>query len=151
MDIVPNAAFEASFPADAEFEHPPGCYLARRLQAELAAVASTVPEFDNWRDAGWSVVCEVEGRRFEVYFSGLDIGPRAQSWMLGIAPIGQPGSLRKLLRGDLARIRRAESHADDASEQDSCWRRPCVERTSWAMNADPRDAIVADPNELNWA
>ena len=150
MDTVPNAAFEASFPADAEFEHPPGCYLARRLQAELAAVASTVHDFDNWRDAGWSVVCEVEGRRFEVYFSGLDIGPRAQSWMLGIAPIGQPGSLRKLLGvtsiAYVAQSRMLTMQVNKILVGDGH-----VSNVRWAMNADPRDAIVADPNELNWA
>jgi hypothetical protein len=47
MDTVPNAAFDANFPPDEEFEHPAGCYLARKLQQSLPAIASTVDDFDN--------------------------------------------------------------------------------------------------------
>jgi hypothetical protein len=150
MDTVPNAAFDASFPVDAEFDHPPGCYLARRLQSELPRVASCAGDFDNWRDCGWALGCEVDGRRFEVYFSGLAPGANPTLWMIGVAPVGQPGALKRLFGArptpylDQCRTLTREVHR--ILERD-----PHVSNLRWALNADPLESTVPDPDRLDWA
>lgn len=149
MDIVPNAAFDAAFPADPQFEHPPGCYLARKLQQSLSAVASTGDDFDNWRGSGWVVTCEVEGREFEVYFAGLGTGPSPTTWRLAVAPLRQPGWFRKLLGAKVspygAQSKVLTAHIHGLLMQDAH-----VSHLRWAMNADPAQSKVTDPSNLSW-
>ena len=149
MDAVPNAAFDATFPADAEFEHPPGCYLARKLLQSLSSIASAVDDFDNWRDTGWVVTCEVDGKRFEVYFGGIESASAPNAWMLAIAPLGRPGALRKLFGAKdsayTAQSKLLAMHVHRILANDAH-----VSNLRWAMNSDPTDGKATDPNSLSW-
>ena len=149
MDTVPNAAFDASFPADVEFEHPPGCYLARKLQQSLPTVASTVDDFDNWRDTGWVLTCEVEGQRFEVHFACIGSTSAPYTWMLAIAPLGQLGALRKCF-GAKASPYRAQSKLLTAHMHGVLSNDAHVSNLRWAMNADPVKSKTMDPSSLSW-
>lgn len=146
--FAPHAAFAAAFPTDGEFDHPPGCYLVRQLHEGLLPLAARVDEFDNWRDVGWVVTCLWQDAGFEVYFA-----PHGESappgWILGIAPLGQPGVIRRLFGAkpvpyiDDSRELTAAVHA--LLEAD-----PHVSRIRWAMNDDPRNGELEHPNGLIW-
>jgi hypothetical protein len=149
MNVVPNAALAAAFPADAELEHPVGCYLARRLQNLLPEVAQRVDPFDNWRDCGWVINYEVDLQRFEIYFSSSNGEAGSATWMLAIAPLGQPGVISRLFgtkpvsSGPQSKKLALCVHKVLASD-------PHVSALRWAMNADPTNSNVANPNDLGW-
>jgi hypothetical protein len=149
MDIVPNAAFEANFPRDVEFEHPAGCYLARAMRQSLPPVASAVDDFENWRDCGWVLTCEVDGRQFEVYFAAVGTEPVPRTWMLAVAPLGQPGAIRRLFGAKelpyVTQSKMLTAHVHKLLADD-----PHISNVRWAMNADPLKSNVRDPKELNW-
>lgn len=149
MDTVPNAVFDATFPADVEFEHPPGCYLARKLQQSLPTVASTVDDFDNRRDTGWVVACEVGGQRFEVYFAGIGSTSSPSTWMLAIVPLGQSGAMRKLF-GAKASPYRAQSKLLTAHVHSLLSNDAHISNLRWAMNADPLKSETMEPSKLSW-
>ena len=92
MPISQNLRFTASVPKDAEFDHPAGAALMRRLSAELAAAGWRTDEMDNWRDCGWSVVCHRGSSQLEVVVSWVARG----YWMLQINPRGVPGVISSL-------------------------------------------------------
>jgi hypothetical protein len=149
MDTVPNAAFDANFPLDVEFAHPAGCYLARKLQQSLPAVASAVNDFDNWRDSGWVVTCDVGGQRFEVYFAGIGTESAPTTWMLGVAPVGQPGSIRRLFGAKVAPYE-TQSKALTLHLHEFLLNDTHISNVRWAMNADPSESKVRDPSQLRW-
>jgi hypothetical protein len=98
MVAVPHACFSATFPGDEEFSHPPGAFLARKLEVCLRGVADTVGPFDKWRGRGWVVGASMNSHRFEVYFAPFD----GNQWLLAISPVGQPGLFGRLLgRNDI--------------------------------------------------
>ena len=149
MATVPNAAFDAAFPPDAELAHPAGCYLARKVQQSLSTIASMVDDFDSWRDSGWVVTCEVGGQRFEVYFAGTGTGPAPTTWMLGVAPIGQPGTIRRIFGAKVAPYKTQSKtltvHLDKLLSNDTY-----ISNVRWAMNADPSPSKIKDASELSW-
>lgn len=149
MDPAPTAAFDASFPIDDENWHPPGCYLARILRNRLARVASSVQEFENWRDCGWSLGCEINGQRFEVFFSAINAYPNPTQWMIGISPIGHPGALRRLFGAKalpyIRECRQLTQEIQRLLESD-----PSVSNIRWAMNSYPSKSSIRDPAGLVW-
>ncbi len=149
MEHVPNAIFRGELPRDEEYGEPPGCYLARKLEAHLRRFAQDVAEFDNWRDAGWMVECSLAGVRFEIYFAVYEPTPAPSLWMLQIAPLGQPGFVKRLFGaqptayGVASRRLAAEVHGLLKDE-------PTITGVAWAMNADPRKGAVEEPSALDW-
>ena len=86
-----NASFKAIFPEDAEFDHPPGAWFARKISDGVAVAGWNVSEFDNWRDVGWSVPCFRDNSKLEVVFASS-----GDEWMLQVAAIDSPGLFRSL-------------------------------------------------------
>jgi hypothetical protein len=95
MNKVPHVSFRVALSSDAEFKHPPGASLARALEGRLRALSGTVQPFDNWRDCGWFVVVQLNHKSFEVYFALFQ--PDRNEWLLAIAPLHQPGFVKRLL------------------------------------------------------
>lgn len=87
MPISQNLRFTATVPEDAEFDHPAGATLMRRLSAELSVAGWRTDEMDNWRDCGWSVVCLRGSSALEVVVSWVERG----YWMLQVRPRRVPG------------------------------------------------------------
>lgn len=87
MPISQNLRFAATVPTDAEFDHPPGAALMRRLASELAAADWNPSEMENWRDCGWSLVCRRGSSELEVSMAENPGG----EWMLQVSPHRVPG------------------------------------------------------------
>jgi hypothetical protein len=51
MPVSQNARFSGQAVADAEFEHPPGASIVRKIRDELAKRGWQVSQIENWRDA----------------------------------------------------------------------------------------------------
>jgi hypothetical protein len=146
MTLRSLATFEASFPVDPEYDHPEGCYLARRLEQGLRALGLAVEEFDNWRDCGWCVPCTIEGTRLWVCFAryGED-----KSWQLFVEPLGLPGPISRLLGKRRppcqTAVRRLALEVDRMLSNE-----PFVSAIRWALNADPRSGGVPNAAALSW-
>src|SRR5262245_6287162 len=95
MPISQNLRFKATVPKDAEFDHPAGAALMRRVSAELAAAGWSTDGMDNWRDCGWSVGCRRGASELEVVVSQIQDG----QWMLQISPQRRPGLIGSLFGG----------------------------------------------------
>ena len=95
MPISQNLRFVAVVPKDAEFDHPPGAALMRRLSDGLADVGWNTSEMDNWRDCGWSVVCRRDSSELEVVVSQVEDG----EWMLQVCPLQTPGLISGVFGG----------------------------------------------------
>ena len=67
---------------------------AESIQERLHAAFRAGGDIDNWRDVGWEVKSVVNGKPFEVYFAPF---PDEGSWLLAIAPLGQPGFVARVL------------------------------------------------------
>ncbi len=93
MATSQNLRFAAWVPADAEFDHPPGAALMRRLSAEVSTAGWHTDEMNNWRDCGWSVACSRGSGQLQVVLSQIQDG----EWMLQIAPHRVPGFLGGLV------------------------------------------------------
>jgi hypothetical protein len=87
MATSQNLRFAATVPADAEFDHPPGATLMRRLSAELSTAGWRTNEVDNWRDSGWSVLCSRGPGQLQLALSQIQNG----EWMLQVVPHRVPG------------------------------------------------------------
>ena len=127
------ATFEAQFPPDREFDHPEGAYLIRQVESRLKAFAQTVEEFDNWRDCGWVVGCQVDGIDVLVYFVHSS---ENKPWEFSVE--AQDAS-------KIAAVRKVamELHAMLASD-------PHVSRLRWSASLrDYRDE-VAEPSQIGW-
>jgi hypothetical protein len=92
MPTSQNLRFAATVPEDAEFDHPAGAALMRRLSAELSTAGWSIDEMDNWRDCGWSVVCRRGSSVLEVVVSQIQDG----QWMLQVSPQRSPGLIGRL-------------------------------------------------------
>jgi hypothetical protein len=92
MPISQNVRFTATVPLDAEFEHPPGAALIRRLSSELGKAGWKTDEMDNWRDCGWSIVCRRDSAELEVAVILVNRG----YWILQINPWRRPGLIGRL-------------------------------------------------------
>ncbi len=97
MHLSQNARFVAAFPVDPEFDHPPGAWLARRVQAVLGEQSWVTDEFDNWRDCGWVVRCKRGEADLEVRFAALAAGN--DQWSLQVTPTRSRGLLGRLVGG----------------------------------------------------
>src|SRR4051812_21059987 len=95
MPISQNLWFTAEVPKDLEFENPEGAALMRSLSTELAAAGWQSDEMDNWRDCGWSVVCQRGPSELEVVVSQIEDG----QWMLQVSPKKKPGAIGRLFGG----------------------------------------------------
>jgi hypothetical protein len=95
------------------------------------------------------VTCGVGGQRFEVYFAGIGAAPAPTTWMLAVAPLGQPGSIRRLFGAKvspyIAQSKRLTAHVHTLLANDAH-----VSNVRWAMNADPLKSKATDPSELSW-
>jgi len=95
MPTSQNLRFAATVPKDAEFDHPAGAALMRRLSSELAAAGWSTDEMDNWRECGWSVLCRRGSSALEVVVSQIQDG----QWMLQVSPQRSPGLIGSLFGG----------------------------------------------------
>jgi hypothetical protein len=93
VPVAQNLRFLAVVPEDAEFPHPAGAALMRRLSAELTAAGWHSDEMENWRDSGWSVVC----RRSSSELAVVLIWVRRGYWLLQVKANHAPGIIGKLV------------------------------------------------------
>jgi hypothetical protein len=87
-----NCRFQGEAPADPECDHPPGLSIVKYLKESVQGLGWSVPEFDNWRDVGWSIVCAKGGGKVQVAFTRIEDG----EWMLQVAPEYVPGLIAGL-------------------------------------------------------
>lgn len=93
MPISQNVIFRGDPPEDTEYPDPPGALIARLLKTALTKSGWKVREFENWRDAGWSLPCQRGLAELEV-----TIGPSGdREWLLQVAPMRVPGMIGALL------------------------------------------------------
>ena len=93
MATSQNLRFAATVPSDAEFDHPPGATLMRRLSAQLSKVGWHTDEMGNWRDCGWSISCTRGSSQLEVILTQVQNG----EWLLQIVPHRVPGFFGRLV------------------------------------------------------
>jgi hypothetical protein len=138
---IPHASFIASFQADAEYPHPPGAHLARQLEVALSATAA-----DNWRDIGWRVEVARGEKQIEVYFAPFGA---EGSWLLGIAPLGQPGFFAQLF--GRKRIPH-EKELKELSEAIHALLLKCsASNIQWMFGGPPgKVPAVSRPDQLEW-
>jgi|SRR5579872_5645721 len=89
MPISQNLRFWADSPADDEFSHPDGAGLMRRLYSRIASAGWLVEEMENWRDCGWSTVCQRGNGKLQIAFASI----ADREWILQIGPEYIPGCL----------------------------------------------------------
>ena len=89
-----NVLFKGAPPVDQEFEHPPGCYIARALHKALAESDWEPSAFDNWRDCGWSIECTQGASSLQIAIARVE----DDTWMLQVSPMRAPGLLGRLLK-----------------------------------------------------
>ena len=149
MTAVPHSAFVASFPMDAEFDHPPGAALARALESGLRERSFNVSQFDNWRDCGWVLNIAVDGKPFELYFTAYG-NASEPSWLLAAAPLNQPGALARLF-GRKAPDVIPELRALSVAVHELLSAHPSVSDLRWFLGGPP-DKVPshASPQELAW-
>lgn len=94
MPISQNVLFKGTAPADQQFEHPPGCYIARALHRGLADSDWTPADFDNWRDCGWSIECTQDNSSLQISVAQVEEG----TWMLQVSPAVVPGLLGRVFK-----------------------------------------------------
>jgi len=147
MSTVPHSSFVASFPKDAEFDHPAGAIFARELESGLRARAFSVEEFDNWRDCGWVVYVTVGEKQFEVYFA--EYGEENQpGWLLAVAPLNQPGVLGRLFGRKVPTIA-AELQSISVAVHEILSGHPAVSEIRWFVGGPPEKVpSYASPHEL---
>lgn len=87
-----NVRFKGSCEEDTEYDHPRGASIARLLQKELQGSGWEAQDFENWRDQGWSILCENSGSSLIVCFSCIG----EDEWMLQVAPEYTPGLFGKM-------------------------------------------------------
>lgn len=92
MPISQNLKFTATVPMDAEYDHPPGAALMRRLATELVAAGWSADEMDNWRDCGWSVDCRKGLSELEVVVCHIP----GEQWLLQVSPRRKCGLMGSL-------------------------------------------------------
>lgn len=93
MPISQNLRFVADAPLPVGFDHPVGNGLMRRLRDALITAGWTVGEVENWRDSGWSALCQRGAGRLEIVLANI----QNRDWMIQIAAAQNPGCLGKLL------------------------------------------------------
>ncbi len=144
---VPHAAFMAVFAADSEFPHPPGASFARSLQAHLRSHFTSVADFDNWRDVGWSVEIRLGEKAFEVYFAPF--GPEGR-WLLAVAPLGQPGAIARFF-GKKAEPSEAELKSLSKEIHALLSSTSGIADIQWMFGGPPGKVPgVNDPAQLGW-
>lgn len=141
----PLACFTASFPTDPEHGHPPGVFLAHRLETALRLVADSVEPSGNWRDCGWVVYATLDQRCFEISFASVE----NSSWFLSIAPSDFRSVMSLMLGRNKAAIGaglRTLAHAvHEVLLQQQ------VSKLSWQLGGPPDEAAgVPSPDLLDW-
>ena len=138
---IPHVSFAASFPPDTENSHPPGAFFARELEKAFVAA-----DIENWRDVGWQISFAKNGKQIQVYFAPYDA---EGSWLLGIAPLGQPSLLAKLFGRKTEPCDRALK--ETAAEVHALLVRHSASKIQWMFGGPPgRVATVAIPEQLDW-
>jgi hypothetical protein len=147
MIPTPHASFQGTLPTDAEFDHPPGASLARKLEARLRDRFGSVSAFDNWRDCGWLLALDLGGKPLEVYFAPFDGNDR---WLLAVAVARQPGLVARLFgRKPVECTQELRSIAREvhAVLQDTAG----VSGIAWLSGGPPGSVpTVSTPDELLW-
>jgi hypothetical protein len=135
-----NAFCIGAAPPDPEEEsHPPGVALAERLVDAMRASGLAFSPPDNWRDVGWSSLCEIDDVRIELSLSTSD----QSHWFLQLTAM--PSAIRpKVVRREtLARGRRLSFQAATAIQP---LLSATFQRVRWALDADPsQDAPALQP------
>jgi hypothetical protein len=149
VERVPHVSFKGRHAPDSEFEHPLGASLGRALEGRLRQRFSSVQTMDNWRDSGWVVNLEVNGKPVEVYFGMFD--PEEVMWLLAVAPLGQPGLLARAF-GRKPRDFSAELQSICTEVHALLTSTPGLTDIHWFF-AGPPGAVpsVAKPEQLSWA
>lgn len=96
MPISLNLFFCGTCPNDEVCDHPKGFHIAKLLEQQIGSNGWDTSSVDNWRDAGWSIVCEREEISLLVTFAVLE---KETDWMLQISSNQlpyTPGMLGKL-------------------------------------------------------
>ena len=79
-----QASFVAAIPKDAEYDHPPGANLARRLHRALSTAFPEIEEFDNWRDCGWEI--RLRSGRVWASVPFAQVSRTGPEWLLAVVP-----------------------------------------------------------------
>jgi hypothetical protein len=147
MSRIPHATFHAELAPDPEWAHPRGASLARVLEGALRSQFQSVGPFDDWRDLGWTVKLELNGKSFEVYFGQF----RTEgSWLLAVAPVGQPHLFGRLL-GRKAFPCADELKAIASVVHQSLHSLGSVSDLLWMMGGPPgKVPSVETPQQLAW-
>jgi hypothetical protein len=150
MTTSPHSSFDASFPQDAEFDHPAGASFARFLEQGLRDRRFSVEEFASWRDCGWVVYVTVGVKRFEVCFA--EYGAENQAgWLLAVAPLNQPGALARLF-GRKAVSFAAEVRSISCAVDEILSAHPAVSKIRWFMGGPPgKVPSHSSPQDLAWS
>lgn len=149
MERVPHVSFKGQITPDSEFEHPPGASLGRALEARLRQHFASVEAMENWRDSGWVVNLSVNEKPVEVYFALYD--PEEVSWLLAVAPVGQPGLLARAF-GRKPRDFRAELQSICTEVHGLLTSIPNLTDVQWFFGGPPGAVpSVAKPEKLSWA
>jgi hypothetical protein len=90
-----NVAFVGEAPPHREFADPPGEGLAYEVRDALSRAGVAVSGPENWRDSGWSLVCDAS--RGEVQIA-VAAAVRNGAWMLQVAPVRVRGLVDWILR-----------------------------------------------------
>lgn len=93
MPLSQNVVFDGTPPSDAEFDHPPGCFIARLLRESLSSAGWRSAQIENWNDRGWRILCSLDTSSLQIGFMRLGNG----QWMLQISPEDIPGLVGRLL------------------------------------------------------
>ena len=92
MSFSQNVRFSGVAPADTSDPHPPGRGLARSLEAVVRAAGWEVLNVDDWRDCGWSILCDRGRSALEIALAEI----QPSEWMLQIGPTSMPRLVSKL-------------------------------------------------------
>jgi hypothetical protein len=139
-----NYSFFASFRStmsDDGDAHPKGHRVTTRIRERLPSPV-IVRRWDNWRDCGYSIECELEGRPVYAYVVHLGDGPR--QWVLCCT--SDRGIVARMLRGsDLAQRQELARAVHSALRSD-----PTVSDIRWypdRWKGNPHARWVSSPDE----
>lgn len=148
MSLVPHATFHGVLAQDSEYAHPLGASLARVLETALRSHFQSVGKFENWRDIGWVVKVELDGKSFEVYFAQFHT---EASWLLAVAPLDQPSLFSRLLGRKPSPCSNELKTITSLVHQSLC-SLPSVSGILWMLGGPPGQVpSVETPQQLAWA
>jgi hypothetical protein len=88
-----NVTFVGEAPPHRELAHPAGEGLAFEARDALSHAGVPVSEPENWRDSGWSLICDTSRGAVEVAVAPIQDGV----WILQVAAVRVPGFIDRIL------------------------------------------------------